>query len=81
MEWDTEALQYQNYLKQTELLDKDTKNDLTMAIDEIFSLYSQFEKVNLATSNYYIPLTILKCGCNLKNLDYSALLWETQPYH
>ena len=74
LDWDTEILQFKNYLKQTELLDQGTKDNLCLAIDEIFCLYNQFEEVNLAASNYYIPLTVLKCGCNLKKTKLFGLV-------
>ena len=50
----------------TNLIDEKIKNEISSTLKEIFTLYDQFEQINLAASNYYMPLTILKCNCNLQ---------------
>ena len=42
IEWDTELLQYGDYIKETNLLDQNIKDEICLAINEIISLYNQF---------------------------------------
>ena len=61
MNWDTSLVTYQHYLESTSLLDEKTKEEFMIDFSEIFTLYQEFETINLEHMHLELPLVMLTC--------------------